>query len=59
VGPVIAGIVLGEVEDVSRFPGRDHFAACNGTGEIGGVAFSLDGRKLATASHDCEVWAWN
>ena len=34
VGPVIAGIVLGEVEDVSRFPGRDHFAAYNGTAPV-------------------------
>jgi transposase len=33
-GPVIAGIVLGEVEDVSRFPGRDHFAAYNGTAPV-------------------------
>ena len=27
VGPVIAAAVLGDVRDVSRFPGRDHFAA--------------------------------
>jgi len=26
--------VLGDVRDVSRFPGRDHFAACNGTAPI-------------------------
>jgi transposase len=31
VGPVIAAAVIGEVRDVSRFPGRDHFAAYNGT----------------------------
>lgn len=31
VGPVIAVIVLGEAEDVSRFRDRDHFAAYNGT----------------------------
>ena len=30
-GPVIAGMVIGEVRQVSRFPGRDHFAAGNGT----------------------------
>src|SRR5206468_11257386 len=25
VGPVIAAAVIGDVRDVSRFPGRDHF----------------------------------
>lgn len=34
VGPVIAAAVLGDVRDLSRFPGRDHFAACNGTAPI-------------------------
>ena len=34
VGPVIAAITLAEVQDVSRFPGRDHFAAYNGTAPI-------------------------
>jgi len=34
VGPVVAGIVIGDVRDVNRFPGRDHFAACNGTAPI-------------------------
>jgi len=34
VGPVIAAAVIGDVRDVSRFPGRDHFAACNGTAPI-------------------------
>jgi transposase len=33
VGPV-AATVIGDVRDVSRFPGRDHFAACNGTAPI-------------------------
>jgi len=33
-GPVVAGIVIGDVRDVSRFPARDHFAACNGTAPI-------------------------
>jgi transposase len=31
VGPVIAGMVIGDIRQVSRFPGRDHFAADNGT----------------------------
>src|SRR5215470_1579161 len=30
-GPVIAGTIIGDIADVSRFPGRDHFAADNGT----------------------------
>ena len=34
VGPVIAATVIGDVRDVSRFPGRDHFAAWNGTAPI-------------------------
>jgi transposase len=34
VGPVIAGTVIGDVGDVARFPGRDHFAACNGTAPV-------------------------
>jgi transposase len=34
VGPVIAATVIGCVVDVSRFPGRDHFAAYNGTAPI-------------------------
>jgi transposase len=34
VGPVIAAAVLGDVRDVSRFPGRNHFAAYNGTAPI-------------------------
>ena len=34
VGPVVAATVIGEVRDVARFPGRDHFAAYNGTAPI-------------------------
>jgi transposase len=34
VGPVIAAAVIGDVRDVSRFPGRDHFAGYNGTAPI-------------------------
>src|SRR5258708_24642374 len=34
VGPVIAAAVIGDVRTVARFPGRDHFAACNGTAPI-------------------------
>jgi transposase len=34
VGPVIAATIIGSVRDISRFPGRDHFAAYNGTAPI-------------------------
>ena len=34
VGPVVAATVIGDVGDVSRFPGRDHFAAYNGTAPV-------------------------
>ena len=34
VGPVIAGTVIGDVTDVTRFPSRDHFAAYNGTAPV-------------------------
>jgi transposase len=34
VGPVIAGRILAEVGDVSRFPTKDHFATYNGTAPI-------------------------
>ena len=34
VGPVIAGTITGDVGDVARFPGRDHFASYNGTAPV-------------------------
>jgi transposase len=34
VGPVAAATVIGDIRGVSRFPGRDHFAAYNGTAPI-------------------------
>jgi transposase len=34
VGPVISGTIIGDIADVSRFPSRDHFAACNGTAPV-------------------------
>jgi transposase len=34
VGPVLAGTAIGDVAEVSRFPGRDHFAAYNGTAPV-------------------------
>ncbi len=43
VGPVIAAAVIGDVRTVSRFPGRDHFAAYDGTAP---VEVSSGGRKI-------------
>jgi transposase len=43
VGPVIAAAVIGDVRHVTRFPGRDHFASCNGTAPI---EVSSGGRKI-------------
>jgi transposase len=43
VGLVIAAAVIGDVRIVSRFPGRDHFAAYNGTAPI---EVSSGGRKI-------------
>jgi transposase len=34
VGPVVTGTIIGDVTDVARFPGRDHFAAYNGTAPV-------------------------
>ena len=31
-GPAVAAAVIGDVRDISRFPGRDCFAAYHGTG---------------------------
>jgi transposase len=42
-GPVTAAAVIGDVRVVSRFPGRDHFAAYNGTAPI---EVSSGGRKV-------------
>src|SRR5205823_1051800 len=43
IGPVSAATVIGDVRQVSRFPGRDHFAACNGTAPI---EVASGGRKI-------------
>ena len=47
VGPVIAGTIIGDVADVSRFPGRDHFASYNGTAP---VEVSSGNRKVCRLS---------
>jgi transposase len=42
-GPVTTAVAIGDVRQVSRFPSRDHFAACNGTAPI---EVSSGGRKI-------------
>ena len=34
VGPVVAATVIGDIADITRFPGRDHFGAYNGTAPV-------------------------
>jgi Transposase IS116/IS110/IS902 family len=46
-GPVTAAAVTGDVRHVSRFPGRDHFAASTGTAP---VEVSPGGRKICRLS---------
>ena len=43
VGPVVAGTIIGDVPDTTRFPSRDHFAAYNGTAP---TEVSSGGRKI-------------
>jgi transposase len=43
VRPVIAGTVIGDVRQVSRFSSREHFAAYDGTAP---VEVSSGGRKI-------------
>jgi transposase len=47
IGPVSATAIIGDVRHVSRFPGRDHFASCNGTAPI---EVSSGGRKVRRLS---------
>jgi transposase len=59
VGPVIAGTVIGDVRDISRFASREHFAAYNGTAPIevssgGRITYRLSlrgNRRLNHAIH--------
>ena len=48
-GPVIAGLVIGDVPDVTRFPGRSHFAAYDGTAPGRGVLRRPEGLPALAA----------
>jgi transposase len=56
VGPVIAGTVIGDTGDISRFASRDHFAAYNGTAPIevssgGRITYRLSLRGNRRVNH--------
>jgi transposase len=56
VGPVIAGTVIGDVGNISRFASRDHFAAYNGTAPIemssgGRITYRLSLRGNRRVNH--------
>ena len=63
VGPVVAATVIGDVRDISRFGGRDRFAAYNGTAPVevssgNRVVFRLSlrgNRRLSHAVHMAAV----
>jgi transposase len=63
VGPAVAAAVIGDVRDISRFPGRDCFAAYNGTAPVevssgGRVIYRLSlrgNRRLNHAIHMAAV----
>ena len=47
VGPVVTGTIIGDVTDVARFPGRDHFAAYNGTAPLEASSGNRQVRRLS------------
>jgi transposase len=51
VGPVIAGRILAETGDVSRFATKDKFASCNGTAPIGVSSGDQVRRRLSRAGN--------
>lgn len=51
VGAVNAGIILGEVGDVSRFPTRDHFASRTGTAPIAVSSGDNNRHRLSRAGN--------
>jgi len=69
VGEVVAATVIGDVRDVSRFPGRDHFAATysrtalvrlGGQPRILGRKAPLIGEGSSGWRHSaCSPWMWS
>jgi hypothetical protein len=62
VGPAVAAAVIGGVRDISRFPGPDCFAACNGTAPAevssgGRVIYRLSRRGNRRLNHAIHMGA--
>jgi transposase len=51
LGPVGAARVLGEVLDVARFPGRNHFASWNGTAPLDASSGDQNRHRLSRAGN--------
>jgi transposase len=51
VGPLNAGLILGEIGDVSRFPSRDHFASYTGTAPIAVSSGDVNRHRLNRAGN--------
>jgi transposase len=51
IGPLNAGLILGEIGDVSRFPTRDHFASYTGTAPIAVSSGDMNRHRLNRAGN--------
>ncbi len=51
VGPINAALILGEVEDVSRFASRDHFASYCGTAPIAVSSGDVNRHRLSRSGN--------
>jgi transposase len=51
IGPVVAGRILAEVGNVTRFPDKDHFASYNGTAPIDASSGEQQRHRLSRAGN--------
>ena len=51
VGPINAALILGEIEDVSRFASRDHFASYCGTAPIAVSSGDVNRHRLSRSGN--------
>src|SRR5262249_36765107 len=58
-GPLVVGCRDGELQWCDPATGRLMSSSHVHTAEITGLAFSADGKRLASASHDGEIRIWN
>ena len=52
VGPVVAGLLIGYTGDITRFPTRHHYTACNADAPIDASSGSNERRRLNPVFHD-------